>query len=72
MLTITDKIADENDVLTVLTIGFFDGVHRGHQYLLKQVADIARSRQLKSGVVTFRQHPREIINPKSNIPLLTT
>ncbi|MGN1236087.1 MAG: riboflavin biosynthesis protein RibF, partial [Bacteroidaceae bacterium] len=43
-----------------------------HQYLLKQVADIARSRQLKSGVVTFRQHPREIINPKSNIPLLTT
>ena len=72
MLTITDKIADENNVLTVLTIGFFDGVHRGHQYLLEQVVDIARSRQLKSAVVTFRQHPREIIDPKSEIPLLTT
>ncbi|MDR1644856.1 MAG: riboflavin biosynthesis protein RibF [Tannerellaceae bacterium] len=42
----------------VATIGFFDGVHRGHRRLIEQMQDIARQRRLPSAVVTFPQHPR--------------
>ncbi len=56
----------------VQTIGFFDGVHCGHQYLLRQVTDEAARRGLKSMVVTFRLPPRQVLDPKSSIPLLTT
>ncbi len=56
----------------VQTIGFFDGVHCGHQYLLRQVTDEAARRGLKSMVVTFRQPPRQVLDPKNSIPQLTT
>lgn len=62
----------------VATIGFFDGVHRGHQFVLKQVADEARSSGRKSVVVTFDRHPREVLRgdapsevPASECRLLT-
>lgn len=43
------------------TIGFFDGVHRGHMHLLKQLCDIAGERGLRSMAVTFPEHPRQIL-----------
>lgn len=49
---------------TVLTIGVFDGVHRGHQYLLRQVVEKARETNRLSGVVTFHPHPRSVLHPE--------
>src|SRR6056297_241165 len=58
---------------TVLTVGTFDGVHRGHRALIETVVEKARERNARSVVVTFDPHPREIINPgKSGIQMLTT
>lgn len=45
----------------VATIGFFDGVHRGHRYLIKSVTDCAAaSPELQSTVITFDRHPRQV------------
>lgn len=58
---------------TVVTVGTFDGVHRGHRALIETVVDKARKRNARSVVVTFDPHPREIINPgKSGIQMLTS
>jgi riboflavin kinase/FMN adenylyltransferase len=46
-----------------LTIGNFDGVHRGHQALLARVVAAARKRGLVSAVMTFEPHPREFFTP---------
>jgi riboflavin kinase/FMN adenylyltransferase len=53
------------------TVGFFDGVHRGHHAVIGRVAHIARERGLRSVVVTFDRHPREILTP-GKVPLLLT
>lgn len=46
-----------------VTIGNFDGVHVGHQALMKSVAALARERGWKSGVLTFNPHPAKIVAP---------
>ena len=48
---------------TVLTIGAFDGVHRGHQYLIRQVINRARSIDAASMVLTFDPRPQVILRP---------
>ncbi|MCX7945639.1 MAG: bifunctional riboflavin kinase/FAD synthetase [Hydrogenophilus sp.] len=48
---------------TVLTIGNLDGVHRGHQALLRLVVERARTQQLTAAVLTFEPHPRERLHP---------
>ncbi len=53
------------------TVGFFDGVHRGHQGVIGRVAEVARQRGIRSVVVTFDRHPREILTP-AKVPLLLT
>ena len=47
----------------VLAIGNFDGVHRGHQALLKAVRDEARKLGRRSGAILFEPHPREFFQP---------
>jgi len=54
-----------------LTIGSFDGVHRGHQAVLAELSRVARERGLESVVVTFEPHPLEIVNPAAAPRLLT-
>ncbi len=56
----------------VATIGFFDGVHRGHQCLIRQVRDEALRRGMRSLIITFDRHPREVFAPGDVPPLLTT
>ncbi|ARF80340.1 bifunctional riboflavin kinase/FAD synthetase [Kitasatospora aureofaciens] len=55
---------------SVVTIGSFDGVHRGHQLIIGQAVERARELGLPSVVVTFDPHPREVIRPGSHPPLL--
>ncbi len=50
---------------SALTIGNFDGVHRGHQALLAQVVAAARARGLVPAVMTFEPHPRELFAPEA-------
>ena len=47
-----------------LTIGNFDGVHRGHQALLQQVVAAAKTRAIAPAVMTFEPHPREFFTPQ--------
>jgi riboflavin kinase / FMN adenylyltransferase len=49
----------------VVTLGVFDGVHVGHRYVLDQVIRLARERQGESVVVTFRDHPRAVIDGRA-------
>lgn len=56
---------------TVVAIGNFDGVHRGHQAVLASVAEDARIRGLRPAVLTFSPHPREALG-RPVPPLLTT
>ena len=56
---------------TLLTIGVFDGVHLGHKYLLSQLIQQARKKNLLSGVITFRQHPRAVLASRAELPYLT-
>lgn len=62
-----------NDVKpSVATVGVFDGVHVGHQMLLKRVVESARERGAKAVVVTFDRHPLELLNPEIAPQLITT
>ncbi len=56
----------------VLTVGTFDGVHRGHLAILEEIARRARATGQRSILVTFEPHPLEVINPPAAPPLLTT
>ena len=56
----------------VSTIGFFDGVHRGHQYLLRQLLDEGKRRGLATRVYTFAEHPRRVLQADYQPQLLTT
>ena len=67
---------DPADVLAVpaeraVTIGAFDGVHLGHQAVLRLVHDLAGARGLRSTVLTFDRHPAEVVRPESAPKLLT-
>jgi riboflavin kinase / FMN adenylyltransferase len=57
---------------TVVTVGFFDGVHRGHAAVLGRTVEVARQRALPSVAVTFDRHPREVLTPGHVPALLTT
>jgi riboflavin kinase/FMN adenylyltransferase len=55
-----------------LTIGFFDGVHQGHRYLLQQLEELAAANGLSAAAVTFDRHPRTVVQPNFVPSLLTT
>ena len=57
---------------TILTIGTFDGVHLGHQQLLHHLKAVASSNGLLSVILTFRNHPRLVLNPSVNLRYITT
>jgi len=57
---------------TVLTIGNFDGVHRGHQELIKLVVKRARELGADAAVLTFHPHPLEILKPGTQVKRLNS
>lgn len=56
----------------VLTVGVFDGVHRGHRLILQKVVKEAKKRRMLSAVVTFASHPSYFFNPRQKISSLTS
>jgi riboflavin kinase / FMN adenylyltransferase len=54
-----------------ITIGFFDGVHVGHQIIVGEVRRLAAELGARSAVVTFDPHPASVVRPESAPPLLT-
>jgi len=47
----------------VLTLGNFDGVHLGHQAIIRQVFELAKTQQISAGVMSFEPHPRQFFKP---------
>jgi len=57
---------------SVVTIGVFDGVHRGHQRIVRRAAELAAGLALPVVVVTFDPHPDEVVRPGTHPPFLST
>ncbi|MDT8435152.1 MAG: bifunctional riboflavin kinase/FAD synthetase [Gemmatimonadota bacterium] len=57
---------------TALTVGTFDGVHRGHHAVLEEIGERARRRGLRAVLVTFDRHPLSVVRPDVAPQLLTT
>ena len=57
---------------SVVTVGFFDGVHLGHRAVIARTVDAARERGVRAVAITFDRHPREVLTPGSEPRLLTT
>src|SRR5438552_1908028 len=57
----------------IVTIGSFDGVHKGHQKILNRLSELARDTNGETVVMTFWPHPRTILKPEKNdLNLLST
>jgi riboflavin kinase/FMN adenylyltransferase len=57
---------------SVITVGTFDGIHLGHQQLIKKVIEVSKAEQSKSIILTFDPHPRSVLENSKNISLLNT
>lgn len=57
---------------TIVTVGTFDGVHRGHWAVFQEICARAKERQGRSVLVTFHPHPLKVVRPDVAPPLLTT
>lgn len=57
---------------TVIALGNFDGIHKGHMELIHKVKNISENSDLKSGVLLFNEHTKNILNPNKGISKLTT
>ena len=56
----------------VIALGTFDGVHLGHQVVIRRAVEEGRKRGLRVGAVTFDPHPQAVLRPGSELKLLTT
>ena len=62
-----------SDIKSVLTLGTFDGVHKGHKYVLKRMNEIAKKEGGESVLLTFYPHPRHVLQPEDQkLKLLNT
>ncbi|KXZ39817.1 riboflavin kinase / FMN adenylyltransferase [Alkalithermobacter thermoalcaliphilus JW-YL-7 = DSM 7308] len=56
---------------TVVTVGSFDGIHIGHQYIIKKVSKLAKQKNFKSVVFTFSNHPLSFVR-KTKVPKISS
>ena len=66
---------DNKEAMTepcVATIGFFDGVHRGHQFLISHLVETARQDGMPAVVITFDEHPRKVLQSDYQPEMLST
>lgn len=71
MRVLTDDDRGGIERPSIITIGAYDGVHRGHQAVIAQVRQLAESLGCQSVVVTFDRHPASVVRPESAPKLLT-
>ena len=71
MQVIRDNQPSDSSKRSVVTIGAYDGVHRGHQAVIGQVRKEAQQLSCQSVVVTFDKHPASVVRPESAPKLLT-
>lgn len=55
-----------------LSIGMFDGVHKGHQFIISHLNEVAKNLNLESAIFTFWPHPRTFFDPDCDLKLLNT
>ena len=72
MITFKDIVNFNNPVRTIVTIGTFDGVHKGHQKIIKKMVAGASANDLKATLLTFFPHPRMVLQQNSELRLITT
>ena len=72
MIVIKDLFKAKLKSPSIATIGTFDGVHFGHQKILKSLISHSKKQNLNSVLITFDPHPRKVIDPKSKIELINT
>ena len=70
IIELTDKIEVEG--CTSLALGFFDGIHIGHKRILEKARDLGIEKDCKSGILTFKVHPLEVLRPGFHFHYLTT
>ncbi len=71
MQVIRDLATLTPDAPVALTVGVFDGIHRGHQHLIQQTAKAAAAIGGKAGMITFWPHPLEVLHPERPVRYLT-
>ncbi len=62
----------ESNTKTIVTLGTFDGVHCGHQYILNKLISTAKTLNMESLVLTFFPHPRMVLNKDKTIKMINT
>ncbi|MEZ5170136.1 MAG: bifunctional riboflavin kinase/FAD synthetase [Acidimicrobiia bacterium] len=71
-MDITHGSPIDGDRGSAVTIGAYDGVHRGHRALLRLLRELADARGLNAALVTFDKHPAQVVRPESAPKLLTS
>lgn len=66
-----NTISNPNDSF-VATVGFFDGLHLGHRYLVNELKQIASAENRKTLLISFETHPRKVLQPDFEPALLST
>src|SRR5690625_4307643 len=71
-LTHPHKLLSEKLPKTAASIGFFDGIHKGHQKVIQTAIDYAKKHEMESAVITFHPHPSAILQPnRSEVKYIT-
>ena len=72
MIVLRDLFKVKLDKPSIATIGTFDGVHLGHQKIIKSLITKSKETELNSVIITFDPHPSKVINPNSKLEFLNT